>query len=235
MPRNFERFQEYLKMLTGGTDDIVLPIAQLNPMGKEHVGAYVDKLIALGVEETAQQALDEATPRLAHVDASLKVALVVADDAAGGWTNRYLTDSSHRLEASAEATRGFATVLFWTSEEPSARHVCTEVLAAVYRNLHILKHGQPKTLHEVLLQEGRAAIFADDERCLLEAAEKAGVEKIMMEHLESDHFPIIFACMYGDEAAEAVGYNALGLPKNAGFAFAKQFANRSSERVESVL
>jgi len=70
----------------------------MNPMGKPHVAAVLDKLIALDGEGVAAEAAAEAERRLASVHLDLKVGLVVSDDAMGGWTNRYLSE-----------LRGFAT------------------------------------------------------------------------------------------------------------------------------
>src|SRR4051812_29048824 len=37
LPRGMDRFRKYLGVMTGGTDDIVLPLGGMNPMGKHHV------------------------------------------------------------------------------------------------------------------------------------------------------------------------------------------------------
>jgi hypothetical protein len=43
-----QRFARYIRELTGGTDDTVLPIGVANPMAKEHAVAKIDELLALG-------------------------------------------------------------------------------------------------------------------------------------------------------------------------------------------
>jgi hypothetical protein len=50
-PRDRRRFHRYLAALTGGTDDVALPIAVANPMAKEHALAKLDQLLALGAED----------------------------------------------------------------------------------------------------------------------------------------------------------------------------------------
>ncbi|MGI8550714.1 MAG: hypothetical protein ACR2PL_07995 [Dehalococcoidia bacterium] len=91
IPRGRERFERYLRVMTGGTDDMLLPLAFMNPMGKEHVAAALDSLLAIDAEAVAAQAIVEAARRLARVSGSLKVGLVIVDDLGGGWTDRYLT------------------------------------------------------------------------------------------------------------------------------------------------
>ena len=120
MPRDFARFKSYLDLLTGGTDDMVLPLSAMNPMGKAHVPAQIDRLMALDAEEVAKQATHDAQQRLLHAEEkseeTLKVALVISDDAHGAWTNRYLTETSHYFKNKGEERRNWATVLLWTGE-----------------------------------------------------------------------------------------------------------------------
>src|SRR5579883_189284 len=88
LPRDRARFERYLALMLGGTSDIALPLAVANPMAKEHAAARLDELLALGADEIGAEAAADAEARLAHVAGSLKVALVLVDDAQGGWTNR---------------------------------------------------------------------------------------------------------------------------------------------------
>ena len=64
------------------------------------------------------------------------------------------------------------------------------------------------------------ASFGDDPEHQLSAGQLADVAPVLRRHLESQHFPTVFACLYGDTAARQAGYNPLGLPPWAGFAFA---------------
>src|SRR4051812_17961418 len=114
--RGFERFKQYLDLMLDGQGEIALPLATFNPMSKPHVAELLDALIAMGAEEVARAALDEAAVRLQGIPGKLRVGLVIADDAMGGWTNRYLTDARHRFEDDGEIKRGFATTLIWTGE-----------------------------------------------------------------------------------------------------------------------
>lgn len=219
IPRGWERFDRYVALMTGGGDDIQLPLARMNPMGKEHMAAALEALIDAGAEEAAEAAVAEARRRLVAAEGDLKVALVVADDVAGGWTNRYLTETDQRFGGDAEAKRGWAVALLWASEPPSARRAREETLAAVARTLHILRHGVPKTLRQMMAQEGRAAAFAGT-RQPLGSARLARARAVITPHMDTDTFPVAFACFYGDAAAREVGYPPLGLPPRAGYAVA---------------
>src|SRR5215468_3292423 len=116
MPRGMERFRAYLARMTGGTADIVLPIGAMNPMGKEHMLRAVEAWIACGAEESAARALRESAARFSGEAGRLRVALVLADDVAGGWTNRWTTDFAHQFESAPLYERDFAVGLLWASE-----------------------------------------------------------------------------------------------------------------------
>src|SRR5438270_8284334 len=66
-PRNMQRLRNYISALTGGTDDVVVPIGVANPMAKEHALAKIDELLALGVEDNGAKAAEEAGTRLAAI------------------------------------------------------------------------------------------------------------------------------------------------------------------------
>lgn len=87
--------------------------------------------------------------------------------------------------------------------------------AAVYRHAWVQRHGSAKTLGEMVRQEGMAGNFAGvrPEPLPEEAA------SIVTTHLETSHYPTIIACLYGDDAAEACGYEPLGLPAHAGLRY----------------
>jgi hypothetical protein len=57
LPRGRERFRRYLATLTGGGNDLVLPLGAMNPMGKEHMLRAVDAWLSAGAEEEAAAGL----------------------------------------------------------------------------------------------------------------------------------------------------------------------------------
>ena len=160
VPRGMERFREYIKTMTDPeTGDLALPLVAMNPMGKDHVPALIDEYIALQAEHIAS----EATAKAAALQTSpreFKVALVVSDDLKGGWTNRWASEFSHRIENQAFLKRGFITALLWTSEPASADRVRDAVLTSIYRAEYLETHSAPKTLGQMLAQEGYATARA---------------------------------------------------------------------------
>jgi hypothetical protein len=221
-PRTIERFRRYIAALTGGTDDVVLPIGVANPMAKEHAVAKIDELLSRGAEEIGAQAAREAAARLERVDVDveIKAAVVLADDVAGGWTNRFTTEAGVRFPSRGALKRPFANALAWTSESPTGDQIRQEVLAAIYRVAYQQCRGLPATLRSMLEQEGLAGVFAgmrpglDGEELLAARAIAGGRDH------DAAPYPETFACLYGDTAAKQLGYRPLGLPPRAGFAVA---------------
>jgi hypothetical protein len=222
-PRSMQRFRQYIDTLTGGTEDIVVPIGVANPMAKEHALTKLDELLALDADEIGASAAEEAQRRLARVDlpVEIKASIVLADDIGGGWTNRYTTESMVRFPSRGALKRPFATALVWTSDqELSAAHLRREVLAAIYRVAYQQRHGLPTTLRHMLDQEGLAGVFCGATPTLDNTTLERG--RTIVEALDADTapYPVIFAAMYGDAAAEQLGYQPLGLPPRAGFSVA---------------
>jgi hypothetical protein len=217
-PRDMRRFQRYIATLTGGTDHVVLPIGVANPMAREHALDKIDELLALGAEEVCARSAATAGARLAHrsPEVEIKAALVLADDVAGGWTNRFTTEAMVRFPGRGALTRPFATALAWTSESPTAAQLGQEMLAAIYRVAHQQGRGLPTSLRAMLGQEGLAGVFAG-QRPALSADELAKARTIVKELGDDPPYPQAFAALHGDAAAEQLGYAPLGLPARAGF------------------
>jgi hypothetical protein len=226
MPRGIERFRAYLQTMTGGGEDVVLPLMTMNPMGKPHCAALVDGLLAIDAEVVARRALEEAAPKLASVDGDFEVALVVADDAMGGWTQRELTECKALLERRYETKKGWIVAPLWTSEPATVEGVRQSVLTAVFRTAWQREHGLPRTLAEAMAQEGRALAFAGAAPWL-DAGAIDAARRVIAPHSDERDLPTLFACLYGDERAEAVGYAPLGLPRRAGYAVALADATSS--------
>src|SRR5262245_23007780 len=88
LPRGMERFREYIKTMTdAGTRDSALPLVAMNPVGKDHVPALIDEYLRLHADDAAERTVTSLANRYSDIDRSFKVALVVADDLKGGWTN----------------------------------------------------------------------------------------------------------------------------------------------------
>jgi hypothetical protein len=225
--RGFERFQQYLDTMLDADGEVRLPLAAFNPMSKPHVAMLLDDLIATDAEGTVRAALAEAAARLGGLVPTVRVGLVVVDDALGGWTNRYLTDMDHRFGAAGELKRGFATAYVWTGEPSRPDLIRAEVLSVVYRHCYKLRHGFPTTLRQMLTLEGLVSRFVGgaDAHGLKDLRQ---VRAALAPHLDTTVTPILFAALYGDDAAISVGYPPLGVPPWGGFAVVHHVAQRAA-------
>ncbi len=206
--------------MTGGSDEIVLPLSTFNPMGRGHVPDCLDALLALDAESLAAEAIAEATQRLAGIEATFRLGLVLADDAGGGWTSRPHTEVENRFRPMTLLKRGWAVALAWTSEIPTARGIRRDVLATIDRSIAVLRHGEPRTLGQMMEQEGLAAVFAGEVSSTLDFEEIEYTREILRPHREATDLTTIIPCLYGDEAARALGSDAFGLSDLAGFSLA---------------
>jgi hypothetical protein len=218
-PRGFTRFQEYLEILRNEAGEMELPISNINPMAKPHVLQRVEQLIAIDAEAVALKAARESVLRLDDVDDTLRLIVIVGDDAAGGWTNRAFAEFAHRYESKHQVQRGWVVVMLWSSEEPAAQAVRAETLATLYRTVDERRHGPVRKLREVMDREGRAMRFAGHRSTYGDATLRA-IRDTINPHLDSQDAPIIFAALYGDAIAASLGYPPLGVPDRGGYELA---------------
>jgi len=230
MPRGMERFREYIRTMTDAeTGDLALPLVAMNPMGKDHVPALIDEYLALGAEEIAEDAVKNVRRATASAVADYKVALVVSDDLKGGWTNRWASEYSHRIEYEAITRRGWLVGILWTSEPASGQNVRDAVLTSIYRAEYLQTHAAPKTLGEMLDQEGYAMARAGCTTPQLDDDDLAYTRSVIKPHLGATDRATVIACLFGDPAAKALGYPPQGLSERAGLAMAL-----SNARTETV-
>ena len=232
LPRGFERFREYIKTMTDPeTGDLALPLVAMNPMGKEHVPALIDQYLALDAEKIAAEATAKAvavqkdsvwtaTASAVAPEREYKVALVVSDDLKGGWTNRWASEFGYRIEGAAITKRGFITAILWTSEPASAERVRDEVLTSIYRVEYLQSHPAPKTLREMLAQEGFAMARAGCTSPALDDEDLEYTRTVIEPLLDAHDRATVIPCLFGDAAAVALGYPAQGLSNRAGLALA---------------
>lgn len=212
LPRGMDRFRRYVEVLRNG-DDPLVPLSAMNPMAKDRAPAAVDALLAIDAEGVARQACAEAERRLA-VDASLRAAVVVADDAQGGWTERWQTELQALLSPPTAARGDWAIALCWSSEAAEARVVRERVLAALYRALHQRRHGAPRTVGDLLVQEGRSRAFAGV------SPGPSPLAAVVAPHLAKQDVGACVGVLFGDPAAKALGYPVLGIPADGGLSLA---------------
>jgi hypothetical protein len=231
LPRGWERFRAYLQtMVDPETKDLKLPLVAMNPMGKDHVPALLDQYLAFNTDKLAARVVAEAESSLSNVEGQFKVALVIADDAMGGWTNRFSSELNARFGSKPLHKRGWITGTLWTSEVPSTQAACVEALTAVYRAAHIQQHGFAATLREMMAQEGYAMAMAGCLKPSLDDDELQYTREVIAPNLDSKDYPIIITSLFGDVAAASLGYAPLGLSERAGFALALREARIMSSR-----
>lgn len=110
-----------------------------------------------------------------------------------------------------------------------------ETLAEIFRSRYLHDHGLPKTLRQMLLQEGLAGAFAGIAPSVAEQKAIAQTRAVIDPYRDTTHYLAAFACLYGDEAAVEVGYPPRGLPPRAGFALAIHEACRRKQPPEATL
>src|SRR5215468_9010267 len=207
LPRGWERFRAYLQTMTDTeTKDLQLPLGAMNPMGKDHVPALLDEYLAFDADGLAAGAVTEAELRLGQVPGEFKVALVISDDAMGGWTNRHSSELAARSGAKALHKRGWITGILWTSEKPSAQSTREAALTAVYRAAYIQQYGFAVTLREMMAQEGYAMAMADCSEPSLDDDELEYTRDVIAPRLDTKDYPIIITSLFGDVAAATLGY-----------------------------
>lgn len=213
LPRSPERFTRYLALLQGGTKaDLRLPISGFNPMANAYAAGRLDELIDLDAPGilTTELSRINALPAAQKVPAT-GVGLNLADDLGGAWTNRPTTDYASKFTLNALVSRNFCAPFFWTSEPFSQAMIAQRIREYALRTIYWYQHGKPQTLKEHVLQENYALSTASPE------IQSAGI--VVPTHLAGffaeDHAStddhLIFAFLYGDAAAEPLGYKTYGV------------------------
>lgn len=216
IPRGPERFQTYLEMVRDAEkDDMKLPLAVMNPMGKEHVPALLDAYLGMGGDKVAAEAVAATSEHLPSLGGAYQVTVVVADDAHGMWTERFSVEYGERFETRPNLRRGWIVGLLWTSERPSPTLAPSAAVTAVYRAAYIMQHGYADTLGEMIAQEGFAHFQANQSQ-MLDEEELEYTLEILTPHLNSDAYDIKVSGFFGDSAAKALGYEPLGISDRAG-------------------
>jgi hypothetical protein len=219
-PRGMERFWNYIATLTGDSGDVVTPIGSLNPMGREHNAAKVEALIAIDAEGAAREALAESVRRLAAAPESLamRFSLVVVDDLRGMWSNRLTGELNKRLPPEKMDNwlrRGFIEIPCWVSETWTPEAIRREVMAMAYRLAYWQTRARPRTLGQVMRQEGLAQRFAGA-ALALPADDLDYSRDVIAPYREATETSILMAALFGDQAAREFGYEPLGLSPRAG-------------------
>lgn len=169
--------------------------------------------------------------------------LVVADVPQNGWTERHLTDAEWRFTlkndtlpkgVTLEGFDRWVSVFLWTDVEATEAYVSREVRGALYRALHYRHIAPPRTLADMMRQEGRVLAYAGYTP-ELEVEELEYSREVIKPYLQSTDFPMCFAALYGDDASRHVGYKGLGLTASAGFQVALHETLSEETRTSLIL
>lgn len=219
-----DRYALYQQTMKGDNDKVPgrrPPLGAFSPMGKFQPD-YLTKLINIEAEKVAAEEASKVAIELSDLPDRFDLAVVVVDDKPNGWTPRFLADAESRflnkyddLSDPLDESDRWVSVQLWTFEEPTVAYIQTEVRAAIYRASFRRVFGPPVTLDDVLKQEGNARRFAGDEPTL-DAEEIAYSAQVIKPLRKSDSYPLWFSAFYGDEIAQAFGYQAFGLSDFAG-------------------
>jgi len=216
-----ERFHTYLKTILNddGSDAELVPLVAINPMGKDHVTRLLDALLEMNADGIAARLAEEVSEDLSAEPGEFKAAIVVIDDAGGGWTNRW--DCEYGLRHPAPGHKRFwVTGGLWSSEPASERSVREALLAAVFRTVVVQRQGPARTLGELLAQEGRAMAMAGCAGPCLDEEDLEYTREVLSPLLHHDDKRTAIECLFGDEAARSLGFTPRGLSPWAGLALA---------------
>lgn len=217
------RFGAYLDtMYLPNRQDLRYPLANMNPMAKAHVHAFLDQLLEQNAEDAAQEMLEEVVtnfPQLLSLDLSL--GLVVVDDAQGGWTDRVDVDIKNTFQRQGMLQRKWVEAILWSGDEKDSEslipRVKSTVALAIYRTACSQKEGNViATLGDMMKQESwvwKQSWKHSDTDTADRGQDMESALTILKQHqhasIEED-YPTVVAAFYGDQAAEARGHPTLG-------------------------
>ena len=227
VPRGRERFETYLKTVLAKDRANVelLPLLAANPMARDHVTALLDELLTLDADGIGARAAAEAAGRLADEPGDYKVALVVADDLLGGWTNRYAYEFDFRVGYGPHGKRFWGLFgLLWSSEPASERAVREAVLTAVYRTAYVRRRGPPASLRDIMVQEGRVMATADCAGPTLDPEDIEYTREVLVPYQDATDKRTVMECLFGDGPGSTLGFTPRGLSPWAGLAVARHDA-----------
>jgi hypothetical protein len=230
MPRNMDRFNAYIDIITNDErDDVAIaPLVIANPMAKEHVNAALDILLAMDADGIgARTAREISTTLLPDAPGDFKAALVVVDDQ-GGWTNRWTWEHDVRFGPDRFRTRKgdpitkrfWVTGLLWATVTYDERAIREAMLVPAYRAVYVQEHGHATTVRTKLAQEGWALAMAGCDEPALDADDLEYTREIIEPSLEDPHMRTAVECLFGDDASRSLGFTPRGLSPWAGLALA---------------
>lgn len=224
LPRDRTRFDTYLSMLQGDGDDMILPIAGYNPMGKGEVLDKINELIELGAEELIQDELTRINEKeYGSKGRTIGVAINLADNLGGAWSNLYTTDYTSKFRIAPLIKRNFCTPFFWISEPITKALIVRRTQEYIFRTIFCIIQKEPQSLKDCFDQE----IFVQlntNQTAHNRNQNFSEIERFYLNHQSSDDYNLIFNFFYGDDASESLGYKSYGRKNLEGFDYACYFA-----------
>jgi hypothetical protein len=199
-------------------------------MAKDHVTALLDELLQMDGDGIAQNAVAEASLQTESDPGEFKVALVVADDKLGGWTNRYDYEFNIRFPFSSSSNKPgerprwlkklWITAVLWSSEPANEQAVREAIQTSVFRMAYLNRHGFPRTLRQKMEQEGAVMAMAGCQMPKLAEEEIEYTRQVLAPFMESRDKRTTIECLFGDAAGKSLGFTPRGLSPWAGLALA---------------
>jgi hypothetical protein len=94
------------------------------------------------------------------------------------------------------------------------------MLTSIYRFVFVLQHGPPRTLGDLLIQEGKIMSMAGCDSPSLDDDDIAYTREVIAPHLHATDKRTCIECLFGDAAARTLGFTPRGLSPWAGLALA---------------
>ena len=202
-----ERFQAYVEACKSG-----IPMHGYNPMTSAPVLDVISALVGIEAEQLVATSATETAEQLGH-DADEVMYLTIA--APGMWTDRLATEVEHRLLG-----KDPASVLWWLDLPFTTAGLTAEAVAQTVRLISYRRNGPPTNLKEAVRQEGAAALLSGVSPRLDRGAAEA------YDILSNDSsLSSMVAFLYGDDAANAMGFTPLALADGVGTRHAAAMAS----------
>ncbi len=120
----------------------------------------------------------------------------------------------------------------WSSEPASARAVREAMFTAIYRVVVVQKRGAPRTLRDILDQEGEVMAMAGCLGPTLDEEDIAYTRVVLSPLLDATDKRTCIECLFGDSAGRTLGFTARGLSPWAGLALALHDAQAASQPIK---
>ena len=229
-PLNRERFSTYLgMMLNEDRSDVVMPIGNFNPMGKEGALEKLHTLQELQVENKIVEEIEKENSGSEGSNHVVDVAINLIDDLGGAWSQRFITEYKSIFDIDHTFKRNFCIIPFWTSDVLSETMVHNRIQRYFRRHKYWRVMGKPITLQEHIHQE--VAIEKEPatlSESIIDNLHLDEMHNLAQAHLGSEDHNFIINFFFGDEAVKTLGYPTHGIADRAGFHYVRWLAEKEA-------